>query len=242
MFASIGNFFATIWDGITKTVVKVTAWIQKKLAFVGNWIKTTLVEPIQNSFSNIWTVVKQVFDKIIAGLGKLFAPIKELWNKIFPKDKFKDVAVKTKNETVTKVVQTLTAAKGETKSVKQSYKAGADKATAKSNKDKSTENTPVVEVPDISVTVPKAEIPEPQSMTGGGMPDNVAGNNRSLDSGDMGRTAGISAGETKQITITLESMVGTMNFNGGLQENAQEVESVLSEQLARILGMAETAA
>ncbi len=54
--------------------------------------------------------------------------------------------------------------------------------------------------------------------------------------------AGTVAGKAQQITIKLENMVGTMNFNGGLKDNASNVESTLAEMMARILGMAETAA
>ena len=58
----------------------------------------------------------------------------------------------------------------------------------------------------------------------------------------MGNSAGVSAGKAQQINITLRSMVETMNFNGNLKENAADVEANLREMLARILGMAETAA
>lgn len=58
---------------------------------------------------------------------------------------------------------------------------------------------------------------------------------------NLGDKAGTSAGKAQQITINLNSnMVGTMNFTGGLQENARDVEAVLREQMARILGMAAT--
>lgn len=62
-----------------------------------------------------------------------------------------------------------------------------------------------------------------------------------LKGGDLGSDSGTSAGKAQQITIKLENMVGTMNFNGGLRENARDVESILMEQMARILGMASTA-
>ena len=57
----------------------------------------------------------------------------------------------------------------------------------------------------------------------------------------MGKTAGVTAGKAQQITIKLENMVGTMNFNGGIQDKASDVEARLTEMMARILGMAETA-
>lgn len=62
-----------------------------------------------------------------------------------------------------------------------------------------------------------------------------------LSNGSMGSSAGTSAGKAQQINITLGSMVGTMNFNGGLQDNRRDVERQLTEIMARVLGMAETA-
>ena len=65
---------------------------------------------------------------------------------------------------------------------------------------------------------------------------------KELSDGTLGKNAGTVAGKAQQITIKLENMVGTMNFNGGLRDNASNVESTLAEMMARILGMAETAA
>lgn len=59
--------------------------------------------------------------------------------------------------------------------------------------------------------------------------------------GTLGKSAGTSAGKAQQINITLGSMVGTMNFNGGLQDNRRDIERQLTELMARVLGMAETA-
>lgn len=70
---------------------------------------------------------------------------------------------------------------------------------------------------------------------------NSSNNATSLNGGNLGKSSGVSAGKAQQITIKLENMVGTMNFNGGLRENAHDVESILMEQMARILGMATTA-
>ena len=62
-----------------------------------------------------------------------------------------------------------------------------------------------------------------------------------LDPGNLGSTAGTVAGKAQQINITLGNMVGTMNFNGGLADNRDNVERYLMEMMARVLGMAETA-
>lgn len=62
-----------------------------------------------------------------------------------------------------------------------------------------------------------------------------------LKAGELGGMAGTVAGKCQQINITLGSMVGTMNFNGVLSENRASVEQILTEMMARVLGMAETA-
>lgn len=59
--------------------------------------------------------------------------------------------------------------------------------------------------------------------------------------GALGGASGQVAGKAQQIHITLGNMVGTINFNGNLRENTADVERQLTEMMARILGMAETA-
>ena len=68
-----------------------------------------------------------------------------------------------------------------------------------------------------------------------------SGTEEYLSGGNLGSYAGTSAGKAQQIKIILGKMVDTINFNGGLRENAKDVESQLTEIMARILGMAETA-
>ena len=85
------------------------------------------------------------------------------------------------------------------------------------------------ETADTEVLEPKAT--ETKGATGGKTSD-----------GALGNASGTVAGKVQQIRITLGNMVGTMNFNGGLLENKGDVERQLTEMMARILGMAETAA
>ncbi|MEG1574388.1 MAG: phage tail tape measure protein [Bacteroidales bacterium] len=84
------------------------------------------------------------------------------------------------------------------------------------------------------------------SVLGNGKKDKetqMLGNGKKdLSGGSLGGVAGSGAGKVQTINITLKSMVETINFNGGLRENTREVEAVLSEQMARILGMASTSA
>ena len=71
--------------------------------------------------------------------------------------------------------------------------------------------------------------------------ENTNGNSNGLNGGSLGRSAGEVAGKAQQINITLEKMVETINFNGTMKENSNDVEQRLREIMARILGMAETA-
>ncbi|MDD4141591.1 MAG: tape measure protein [Bacteroidales bacterium] len=196
-----------LWDGIVTVISsigeffsKTMHWIIDKLGTLGVWIKDKLVDPIRDAFANMWNFIKGIFDKIISGLGKLVAPIKELWNKIFPKDKFSDIG--------------------------SAYAQGAAKGSESWRKSQNGS------VEDINVIGDNSSVADSS-------PEITA--NTSLSAGNLGGSAGTSAGKAQQITINLGNMVGTMNFNGGVRENARDIESILTEQLARILGMAETA-
>lgn len=211
IFTSIGEFFSSVWGWMAETAGKAVDWMSRKLGGVATWIKTKMVDPIKNAFTGMWNVIRDVFDKIFTKLGKLFAPVRELWNKLFPKDKMKDV--------------------------KLAYAEGADKGTkswemSKGKGDVDTGKETIV-------------------LDGKDGLDGLAGVNgksgkdgktkKELSDGTLGKNAGTVAGKAQQITIKLENMVGTMNFNGGLRDNASNVESTLAEMMARILGMAETA-
>lgn len=100
--------------------------------------------------------------------------------------------------------------------------------------DKKTYVAPVEKAKGSSVLASDQSVLTPVSV-------NSSNNATALNGGNLGKSSGVSAGKAQQITIKLENMVGTMNFNGGLRENARDVESILMEQMARILGMAETA-
>ena len=211
-FAKAGDFIAGVWERVRESVGVAVDWIADKLGRIAGWVKTKMVDPIKNAFTGMWNVIRDVFDKILTKLGKLFAPIRELWNKLFPKDKMKDV--------------------------KLAYAEGADKGTKSWEKSKSKGD----------VDTGKETI----VLDGKDGLDGLAGVNgksgkdgktkKELSDGTLGKNAGTVAGKAQQITIKLENMVGTMNFNGGLKDNASNVESTLAEMMARILGMAETAA
>lgn len=207
VFVGVGNFFKSIWTSITGMIHRMVNGTVQMLSKVGNWIRTKLVEPIKGAFQNMWTIVRDIFDKILNKLGKLFAPVRELWNKLFPNDKMKDVSM--------------------------AYSTGAKKGSASWKKSQEKKNGDI----DTSKSTEVLGI-ETGTQTGSGT---GTGTPKGLKEGEMGKTAGVTAGKAQQITIRLENMVGTMNFNGSLQEKASDVEARLTEMMARILGMAETA-
>jgi len=207
VFVGVGNFFKSIWISITGMIHRMVNGTVQMLSKVGNWSRTKLVEPIKGAFQNMWTIVRYIFDKILNKLGKLFAPVRELWNKLFPNDKMKDVSM--------------------------AYSTGAKKGSASWKKSQEKKNGDI----DTSKSTEVLGI-ETGTQTGSGT---GTGTPKGLKEGEMGKTAGVTAGKAQQITIRLENMVGTMNFNGSLQEKASDVEARLTEMMARILGMAETA-
>lgn len=204
----IGDFFTGIWTWISTSAVSAFDWIVEKLGRVGTWITERLVKPIKQAFTGIWTVIKDVFNKIIDGLGKLFEPIRKLWNKLFPKDAFEKIG--------------------------DAYRIGAEKGSESWRRDQKEK-----EEADGAFDIENGNInagilqPEKVKKNGGSKPELIGGN--------LGSSAGVSAGKAQQVNITLESMVKTMNFNGSLSDNSRDVEQKLRELMARILGMAETA-
>jgi hypothetical protein len=112
-FQAIGDFFVGLWDGIvsgimaawewiTETIASligfvkdllgsVWGWITEKFGTLGAWLYKNLLEPIKKVFSKVWDFVGGILNKIIEKFGKIVGWIKELWNKLFPKDQFKDV-------------------------------------------------------------------------------------------------------------------------------------------------------
>lgn len=211
IFTSIGEFFSSVWGWMAETAGKAVDWMSRKLGGVAAWIKTKMVDPIKNAFTGMWGVIRDVFDKILTKLGKLFAPIRELWNKLFPKDKMKDVRL--------------------------AYGEGADKGTKSWERSKGKGDVDTGK--ETIVLDGKDGLDGLAGVNGKSGKDGKA--KKELSDGTLGKNAGTVAGKAQQITIKLESMVGTMNFNGGLRDNASNVESTLAEMMARILGMAETA-
>lgn len=214
VFSKIGNFVAQVWSWVSNTAGSIWNNMIAKLGGVATWIKTKMVEPIKGAFQSLWNIVSGVFDKILNKLGRLFAPIRELWNKVFPKDKMKDVS--------------------------SAYSAGAKKGSESWKRDKASKEEKTALSGDVD-TSKVTEVIGKVSVSGEEPTTKSGKTAKGLKEGEMGKTAGVTAGKAQQITIKLENMVGTMNFNGSLQEKASDVEARLTEMMARILGMAETA-
>ncbi len=100
-FKAVGNFFVSLWDGIMSGVSAVGDFFSG----IWNWLTETcgtvaesisrafawIVEPIKKVFSGIWDFFKGIWEKITGALSKFFGWIGKMWNKLFPKEKFKDI-------------------------------------------------------------------------------------------------------------------------------------------------------
>lgn len=100
-FTVVGNFFVSLWDGVMSGVSAVGEffsgiwnWLSETCGTVTNYISKAfswIVEPIKKVFSGIWDFFKNIWNKITGALGKFFGWIGKMWNKLFPKEKFKDI-------------------------------------------------------------------------------------------------------------------------------------------------------
>jgi len=80
VFQSIVDFFATVWGGITSV-----------FSGIAGWLNANLLQPIKGVFASLWDFISKILDNIINALMKPIRWIKSLWNKIFPKNQFKDI-------------------------------------------------------------------------------------------------------------------------------------------------------
>lgn len=214
---SIGDFFSGLWNRVIEGVRGIIDWVTKKLGNIGAWLKKHIVEPVSRIFTKLWDVIKGIFDKIKEKLMTLLKPVIDLWNKVFKKDQIKDLG--------------------------SAYKVGAEKGSESYRQSKEKEKKEAGDIDTGKDTLVLDVKDGKDGAAGLNGKDGASGKaGKDLSGGNLGKNAGTVAGKAQQITIKLENMVGTMNFNGGIRENASDVESRLTEMLARILGMAETAA
>ena len=76
------NFFSNIWN-----------WISNTFTGVVSWLDNNLINPLKGIFSSLWDFVSKIFTDILNNLKSIVQPVIDIWNKIFPKDKFKDINV-----------------------------------------------------------------------------------------------------------------------------------------------------
>ncbi len=110
---SVGNFFSGFWKeivsgataawqwiaGTVQTVVEFVSellgsawmWITEKLGALGEWLSINVTEPVKEAFAGMWDYIKNILNNIVNKLSGMLAPIKALWNKLFPEDQFKDI-------------------------------------------------------------------------------------------------------------------------------------------------------
>ena len=217
---AIGSIPIVGWIAIAVTTVTAfTAWLYTKFESVRNWldgIGSIIAGPLVNvvtSFIKHWNSVKTAFTD-----GGILAGIKRIGFVII--------------DAMLKPVQALLELLSKIPKLGHLAQKGADRiAEIRNNLDNATYVTP------------KAKAEESTSVLSPGKPGASSGTGSGkLAKGNLGSTAGTVAGKAQQINITLGSMVGTMNFNGGLADNKDNVERYLMEMMARVLGMAETAA
>jgi len=103
VFQSIGNFIndyviAPVYNGVMAAISFVAGmfsgvwgWITGTFSKLGSWLTKNLLEPVKGVFSKLWSFVGRILDKIVNALITPIKWIRDLWNKLFPKDKFADL-------------------------------------------------------------------------------------------------------------------------------------------------------
>lgn len=245
IFDAIRNAINKAWEAVKTCIDWIVSAAQKLWGtLVG------IVTSIGDFFVNLWNRVVEgvrgIIDWVTTKLGNIGSWLKEHIvepvSKIFTKlwDIIKGIFDKIKNKlgNLLKPVIALwnkVFKKDQIKDLGEAYKEGAEKGSESYRKSKEKEKE---EEKEESSTPTQSVLGDNFKLD---IPIGNGGKDSKLKSGNMGSAAGSVAGKAQQIHITLGNMVGTMNFNGSLRDNSSEVERQLTEMMARILGMAETA-
>ncbi|MBQ9434516.1 MAG: tape measure protein [Bacteroidales bacterium] len=236
-FTLVKNIFITIWDAIKSFIDWIVSVAQTVWETIVN-VATT----IGDFFVGIWDWIVEKFQAVIDWISEklgdvgswlkehILAPVTDVFSKLW--DIIKGVFGKIKNKLNDILAPIITLwnkafKKDQIKNVKVAYQEGEAKgeeswAASQEGKKKTAEG---VKAETAVLTPPQSAIPQAGTLSGG----------------NLGKTSGTSVGKAQQIHINIGSMVGTMNFNGGMSDNHTLVERQLAEMMARILGMAETA-
>ena len=201
VFSAIAGFFGNVW-----------AWITGKIGGMADWLSQNLLEPIKGIFSEMWGFVSKILDNIINGLAKPIKWIKELWNKVFPKDQFKDISV--------------------------AYQVGVEKGTESWNKSQKKKKQgesgagQLMSGADGGIT--PVALPGFEGDQGGssnaGIPKGKA------DAISSGGT------RNSSVQITFKNMVENIVFDGSLKDKRSDLEREVTSIMARVLGMAQSTA
>lgn len=100
-FTAVSDFFTSLWDGVMSGVSAlgeffsgIWTWISDTCGGVATFISgvfSSIAEPIKAVFAPVFDFVSGIFNKITEAVSKFFNWIGNMWNKLFPKDKFKDL-------------------------------------------------------------------------------------------------------------------------------------------------------
>ena len=235
---TIKSYVSELWTNIVEgatwlwqTVVNVATEIGDFFVGVWEWISTSATSAFDWIVAKLGAVGKWISEHFIAPLRNAFSSVWEWIGTVV--DKMLS-GLSGLFEPIRKLWNKLFP-DDLIEDVKQAYAIGADKGSASfraDQKEKEDEESGVLGMANESLQ----PILKPKTQKA-----NTDGNGNGLNGGSLGRSAGEVAGKAQQINITLEKMVETINFNGTMKENSNDVEQRLREIMARILGMAETA-
>lgn len=224
-------------------VLVMGIWEVIKTGFMAVW---EFVQPIFESWWNtimgIIEFVQSIPDKVMAIVGAIKTKVKEVYNwlktTIFGPiiDWFKNLYKNTVKPVIDKIVGLMADLFAPiielwnkvTGKIVRAWNKGAAKGHESWKQDQEEKNKKEEEETAENGILPTLPVEKPK-------PD------KKLKSGSMGKSAGTAAGSARQVNITLTSLVGTMNFSGMTRENAASIEREVTELMARVLGMAETA-
>lgn len=90
VFQGIGNAFARFWDGIREFFGRIGIFFSGIRNGIVN-VFNSIIEPIRGILNRLKGIFREAFDRIVEWIARPFRWIKEMWNKLFPDDKFEDV-------------------------------------------------------------------------------------------------------------------------------------------------------
>ncbi|WP_444647717.1 phage tail tape measure protein [Flavobacterium columnare] len=192
----------SVFDNIKNTAIQAFQGFKKAFSFFIQLIDEWLLQPLKNAFGCVWDWIVSLFEKIMAKLSKVFAPVKKLLKSLFSTEGMTDVTVAYKQ--------------GEKKGAK-SYDEDHPKAKKKA---KAKKNAPSMDVAGI-FDVTKGGIPKTKTI-GSDSAKTVKEKNDAK--GSSGKTVG-----NLNITKLVES-INIYNQNG-MAMDKQAIVNAIKEAL-----------